>query len=67
LLSKLDGYLCEIESTQWKQEHPEATVKSTRIIVKLHPDSDAVFTKLLDAYSGWFTSRGAQLAVEQIE
>ncbi|MEJ0039846.1 MAG: hypothetical protein WDO68_28035 [Gammaproteobacteria bacterium] len=67
LFSKLDSYLCEIESTQWKRRYPQATLETTNVIVKLHPESDPVIAKLLTANSGWVATRGAQLILEELE
>ena len=67
LASKLDGHLCEIESSNWKQQHPKASAATTHIIVNLHPDSDPVIAKVLDANATWVESRGARLIVEDLE
>ena len=67
LARKLDGHLLEINTDTWRAENPDATADSTRIIVKLHPDSDPAITPLLSAYSNWVKSQGAELVVEELE
>ena len=67
LSRKLDGYLREINSDTWRAENPNGTAESTRIIVKLHPDSDPVITPLLNAYGNWVKGQGAVLVIEELE
>jgi hypothetical protein len=67
LLSKLDGHLCEIESSEWKRRYPQASIATTSIIVKLHPDTDPVIAKVLNANAAWAEGRGARLIVEDLE
>ena len=66
LSRKIDGYLHEINSETWRKEHPESTPESTGIKVTLHPDSDPMIAELLDAYTDWVKSCGAQLVVEEL-
>lgn len=67
LCTKLDSYLCEIGTDEWRQQRGRPTPESTRIILKLHPDSDPVIARLLDAHRKWVESRGAQLCVEPLD
>jgi hypothetical protein len=67
LARKLDGHLREVNSDSWRGEFPDATADSTRIIVRLHPDSEPVITAVLNAYSNWVKSQGAELVVEELE
>ena len=66
LCSKLDSYLCEINTDDWRQQRGQPTPESTRIILKLHPDSDPVIAKLLESYRKWVERRGARLGVEAL-
>jgi hypothetical protein len=67
LCTKLDGYLHEIGTEEWRQEHGAPTPESTRILLNLHPQSDPVIPKMLDSYRGWAQSRGARLCVEGLD
>jgi uncharacterized protein YtpQ (UPF0354 family) len=67
LFSKLDAYLREIESEQWRREHEGATPESTNIVVKLHPDSDPVVREVLESGGEAVKRRGARLRVEPLK
>jgi hypothetical protein len=67
LFTKIDGYLREISAESWRAEFPNATPESTRIVIKLHRDTDAVIAQLLESFRDWVKGRGAQLVIEELE
>jgi hypothetical protein len=63
-MAKLETYLAFIQSETFRSESGKADPATTRIIVKLHPDSDLKARELLDRNVGWIRNNGATLVVD---
>jgi hypothetical protein len=66
LVRKLDGYLQEINSDQYRNECGAPRPDATSIIVRLHPRSDPAVEEVLAAGVSWAGARNASLQVEKI-
>jgi hypothetical protein len=67
LIRKLDGYLQEINSDEYRKECGEPKPDKTSIIVRLHPRSSPEIEEVLAAAAGWAGARNASLRVEKIK
>jgi hypothetical protein len=64
LMRKLEVYLGFVNSEQFKAESGIASAENTNIIVRIHPDSDAVAFDLLERNRQWVRSNNATLVVD---
>ena len=64
LLDKIEGYLGHIQSDDFKEESGIPTPNNTRIIVNIHPDSDAQTFELLERSKAWTLENNATLEIE---
>lgn len=64
LLRKIENYLGFINSEDFSAEAGLPTVDNTRIVVKLHPDSDSVISELLGRCVAWVAENNATLDIE---
>lgn len=66
LARKLDAYMQELNSKEYRDECGEPTPGTTSIIVRLHPDSDPAVADVLRAAAGWAEKRNASLLVKNL-
>ena len=64
LLDKIQTYLAYCNSDEYRSRMPLPTPETTRIVVRLHPDSSSVILKLLEKCDAWVKSENARLTVE---
>ena len=64
LLDKIQTYLAYCNSDEYRSRTPPPTPETTRIIVRLHPDSSVAILQLLEKCHVWARSERASLAVE---
>ncbi|MGN6829291.1 hypothetical protein [Paucibacter sp. M5-1] len=64
LLRKLENYLVFIQSDQFKSESGVPTTANTRVVVKLHPDSDPRAFELIERNRPWVENNDATLVVD---
>lgn len=64
LLQKIENYLGFISSEEFLAEAGPPSPANTKIIVKVHPDSDSAISELLDRCVGWVAENSASLVVE---
>jgi len=64
LLDKIQTYLAYCNSDEYRSRTPPPTPETTRIIVRLHPDSSVAILQLLEKCYAWVRSERASLAVE---
>jgi hypothetical protein len=64
LMQKLETYLAFIGSEQFRSASGLASPENTRIIVKLHPNSDPKARELLERNAGWVRNNGATLVID---
>jgi hypothetical protein len=64
LMQKLETYLAFIGSEQFRSASGLASPENTRIIVKLHPNSDPKARELLERNRGWVRNNGATLVID---
>jgi len=66
LARKLDAYLQEINSKEYRDECGEPKPDTTTITVRLHPHSDPAVEDVLRAAAGWAEKRNASLLVKKL-
>ena len=66
LLQKMENYLGFINSADFAAESGRPTAANTRIVVKLHPDSDSLISDLLGRCVAWVSENNATLVVEDL-
>lgn len=64
LLKKVETYLVFIHSEQFTAESGQPSTESTRIVVKLHPDSHPKARELLERNAAWIRNNGATLVID---
>jgi hypothetical protein len=66
LLQKIENYLGFISSEEFLAEAGPPSPANTKIIVKVHPDSDSAISELLDRCVDWVAENNATLVVEDL-
>ena len=64
LLKKIENYLSYINSEEFLAEAGPPTVENTRIVVKMHPDSEPSINELLDHCVNWVIANNATIIVK---
>jgi hypothetical protein len=64
LLQKVENYLAHINSDAFRSECGVPTAENTKIIVKLHPDSDPLARTLLEPDAEWIANNSATLVID---
>jgi hypothetical protein len=64
LLRKIERYLEFIKSDQFRLESGDATAQNTRLILKIHPDSDPLAFELLERNTEWVRNNDATLVID---
>jgi hypothetical protein len=64
LLHKVEQYLVFIASEQFRSESGKASPSNTRIVVKIHPESDPLALELLERNKQWVANNDATLVVD---
>jgi len=67
LMAKLENYLTFLQSPGCITEAGFATKENTRVVAKVHPDSNAHVFELLRRNEDWVANNGATLVVELLE
>jgi hypothetical protein len=64
LLRKVEKYLEFLNSDMFRRESGAPTAANTKIIVKLHPDSDVAAFELLEKNKQWVINNNATLLID---
>jgi hypothetical protein len=67
LLDKIEIYLKFLQTSEYQSGSGIATPENTRIVVRLHPDSDPAILDLLERCKPWVTKGQATLVVTPLE
>jgi hypothetical protein len=64
LMRKLEAYLEFLYTDAFRRESGTPTPENTKIIVKIHPDSDHAVFELLENNKGWVHNNNATLVID---
>lgn len=64
LFTKVDGYLNHIASPDFRRDRGPPSAETTRVVVRIHPDSSREIFEVLEAAAPWVRTRNASLDVQ---
>ena len=64
LFTKIDGYLNHIASQDFRQDRGPPSPETTRVVIRMHPDSSREVFAALEGAASWVRTRNASLDVQ---